>query len=118
MPLASESEHRPNFPRTVRKLTYPSRKTSAALVCGIPLPRAFGKYRYQDATPCRSARWIQARSKIFRENDECDYDEADNRADDQGEYEKDLVLILMCLEWLVQACCCRHAGCWPDAFLP
>jgi hypothetical protein len=32
MPVANETEHRPNFPRTVRRLMRPSRRKSAALV--------------------------------------------------------------------------------------
>jgi hypothetical protein len=43
MPDASETEQQKNFPTTVRKLMKPSRRNSAALVCGIPLPRALGK---------------------------------------------------------------------------
>ncbi len=43
IPLASETEQRPNFPATVRRLIYPSRMNSAVLVCGMPLPRALGK---------------------------------------------------------------------------
>ena len=40
---ASETEQQKNFPTTVRKLMKPSRRNNAALVCGIPLPRALGK---------------------------------------------------------------------------
>ena len=92
MPLASETEHRPNFPSTVRKLMYPSRRNSAALVCGMPLPRAFGKYRASrkpvpsapgdrnDQTPPgRAVRRIQPRAEIFRQQDERDHHQADRR---------------------------------------
>jgi hypothetical protein len=43
MPEARDTEQSPNFPSTVRMLMKPSRSNSAVLVCGIPLPRAFGK---------------------------------------------------------------------------
>ena len=44
IPVARDTEQSPNFPKTVRRLIRPSRRNSAAFVCGIPLPRAFGKY--------------------------------------------------------------------------
>ena len=50
MPLASDAEQQPNFPSTVRKLMKPSRRNSAALVCGMPLPRALGKNRGEKIT--------------------------------------------------------------------
>ena len=50
MPLARETEESPNFPSTVRSRIKPSCRNSAALVCGMPLPRAFGKYLYS-STP-------------------------------------------------------------------
>ena len=43
IPLASVIAHMLNFPTTVRMLMKPSRRNSAVLVCGIPLPRALGK---------------------------------------------------------------------------
>ena len=43
MPLASDAEQQKNLPTTVRNEMRPSRMNSAALVCGMPLPRAKGK---------------------------------------------------------------------------
>jgi hypothetical protein len=43
MPLASEIADMLNLPITVRMAMKPSRTNSAVLVCGMPLPRAFGK---------------------------------------------------------------------------
>jgi hypothetical protein len=43
MPLASEIADMLNLPSTVRMEMKPSRTKSAVLVCGMPLPRAFGK---------------------------------------------------------------------------
>jgi hypothetical protein len=47
MPLASDAEQQKNFPNTVRNEMRPSFTKSANLVCGIPLPRASGKYRHK-----------------------------------------------------------------------
>ncbi len=54
MPLASDVEQQKNFPSTVRSEMYPSRMNSAALVCGIPLPRASEKY-FANRYPVNSA---------------------------------------------------------------
>ena len=43
IPLASVADVQKNLPSTVRSVMRPSRANSAALVCGTPLPRAFGK---------------------------------------------------------------------------
>ena len=45
-PLASVVAQQMNLPRAVRNGMMPSLRNSAALVCGIPLPRALGKCRH------------------------------------------------------------------------
>jgi hypothetical protein len=47
IPLASDSEQQKNFPMTVRSEILPSLMNNANFVCGIPLPRANGKYRHR-----------------------------------------------------------------------
>src|SRR5439155_5280825 len=46
IPLASVAEVQKNFPSIVTRVIRPSRAYNAAFVCGTPLPRASGKYRY------------------------------------------------------------------------
>ena len=43
IPLASDVAQHTNFPITVLSEIYPLLMNSANLVCGMPLPRAFGK---------------------------------------------------------------------------
>jgi len=45
IPLAREIEQQMNLPITVRKAIKPLRMKRANFVCGMPLPRALGKYR-------------------------------------------------------------------------
>ncbi len=45
MPLASDVAQQTNLPTTVRREIWPSWMKMAARVCGMPLPRASGKYR-------------------------------------------------------------------------
>ena len=87
MPLASDAEQQTNFPITVRNEMRPSLTKSANLACGMPLPRASGKYRhnrypvaqgakrgYQNAMPARSARGIHAgRQATGKQNERDDH---------------------------------------------
>jgi hypothetical protein len=45
MPLANDVAQQRNLPNTVRRVMRPSWTKIAARVCGMPLPRASGKYR-------------------------------------------------------------------------
>jgi hypothetical protein len=54
IPLASEPQQRKNLATTVRIEMNPSSITSADLVCGMPLPRAPGKWRKRNQPVMRA----------------------------------------------------------------
>jgi hypothetical protein len=54
----------------------------------------------QHAAPRGASRGIKARPQVFRQQDEGHHHRADHRADDQGEHQEDLVLVVLNAEAL------------------
>ena len=76
----------------------------ANLVCGMPLPRALGKYRIEevageqraargqeDTPPSRASGRVHARGDPACEKDESDDHQADQRSDNEAEQHRDAV---------------------------
>ena len=87
----------------------PSRRNSAVLVCGIPLPRALGKYRDRrmpvtsaPTTGITSRRQaappagIEPGAQILGEQNKRHHHQAHDRADDQRKHQQDLVFVTSC----------------------
>ena len=96
----------------------PSRRKSAVFVCGMPLPRAFGKYRFrrnpvisapdkrrQHTAPCRAPYRVQSSPEVLRQYNKDNHNQTDYGADDEGRDEENLVFVMVSL-------CRRTASGW------
>ena len=106
MPEARETPDRPNLPSTVRIAMNPLRRNRAALVCGMPATAGVGKpagkqrpgaeradHRQQQAPPGRAARRIHTPAQVLCNVNEAHHHQSDDRADDQGQQQQDLVFV-------------------------